>query len=191
MRIEASGYKLEFPQACACCGCSADTAVTVSASKSSGRKVVRTKTNTWDFPYCRRCVKHVRIMRIARIVALTTAAAALIAGGIYYLRIAPRLGILLAITGVSASILIFVSLKAYAVSVMKVNCVCVGAAVRFLDWHGTQQAFEIVSPQYALGFMMANQRKLINLSPEARHLFEGAGYEHRAKGTQSAKRYRE
>ena len=95
MRIEASGYKVEFPQQCACCGCNSDTALTVSASKSSGQKVVRTKTNTWDFPYCRRCVKHTRIASIARIVAVTTAAAALIAAGIFYLRVRPWLGVLI------------------------------------------------------------------------------------------------
>ena len=70
MRIDASGHNFVFPHKCACCGGAADTELGASATKSSGKRVVHTKTNVWDFPYRSRCVGHVMSAEGTRTVAL-------------------------------------------------------------------------------------------------------------------------
>ena len=59
MRVEVSGYQFEFPPLCACCYKAPDSFYTVSASKTTGTKVQRTQTNTWNFPYCAHCLAHI------------------------------------------------------------------------------------------------------------------------------------
>lgn len=186
MRVEASGYQFIFPQHCACCDTKADTALTVSASKSSGKKVVRTKTNTWDFPYCTQCKKHIEAADTANILTGVVCVISLVAAG--YL--GSKVGAFIGVIGLVAALFTYIKLMAHAKSMLKASCACIGKAVGFLDWDGTRQVFKIVSHEYARKFMVANSRKLINVSPEARHLLEGAGYEHRANSIQSARRNR-
>ena len=45
--------------------------LTASASKSSGKRVVHTKTNAWDIPYCRGCVGHVKAAQFAKNLGVT------------------------------------------------------------------------------------------------------------------------
>jgi len=65
----------------------------VSASKSTGKRVVHTKTNAWDFPYCSDCVRHVRAAEAATALAWTLAVVSVIAGGILWGVVSPYLGI--------------------------------------------------------------------------------------------------
>jgi hypothetical protein len=183
MRVEASGYQFVFPQMCVCCGSHPDTALTVSASKTSGKKVKRTQTNTWDFPYCSRCIKHKDAATFAAIAAVIVAVLALFV----FAQIHIIVGLIL---GGGGAVGLYIWLLNKAKGQCSEHCVCVGKAVGFVSWDGTRQIFEIVSPKYASEFMLANQRKLINLSPQARTLIEGEGYMHRAKNVQSGRRHR-
>lgn len=183
MRVEASGYQFVFPQMCACCGSQPETALTVSATKTSGKKVVRTQTNTWDFPYCSKCVEHTNMATFAIIAMVVVGIIVLVVFGLIHI----IAGLIL---GAVAAVGIYIWLMKYAKGLCSENCVCVGKAVSFVSWDGTRQIFEIVSPKYAGEFMLANQRKLINLSPKARNLIEGEGYMNRAKNVQSARRNR-
>lgn len=69
------------------------------------------------------------------------------------------------------------------------QCICVSSALGFLGWNGSRQAFEIASTSYALGFMVPNERKLVNLSPVAVQFLEANGHRHPAWGQQTAQRY--
>jgi hypothetical protein len=55
------------------------------------------------------------------------------------------------------------------------HCVAVGRAVAYLGWQGSLHQFEVISMTYARDFMLANQNKLVNLSPQGKNLLSGAG----------------
>ncbi|HZU43096.1 MAG TPA: hypothetical protein VE994_10520, partial [Terriglobales bacterium] len=50
------------------------------------------------------------------------------------------------------------------------NCVTVDRAVSYLGWYGSLHQFQIISQRFARDFMLANQSKLVNLSPEAQNI---------------------
>src|SRR5262245_31150848 len=98
MRIDLSGHKFVFPQRCACCGGMPQTTLSASASRSTGKRVVHTTTKSWDFPYCHKCVAHVRAAKGATIVAMIVGIAAVFFGGIVYLAWeVPILGVILSV----------------------------------------------------------------------------------------------
>jgi hypothetical protein len=183
MKVEVSGYQFIFPQICACCGSPPDRVLTVSASKKSGKKVVRTQINTWDFPYCSRCIKHKNSADFAIIVVAIIA----ITVFIIFTPLNVTVGLFVAL---AISLPLYLWLWSQAKKLCSENCVCVRKAVRFVNWDGTRQVFEIVSPKYASAFMRENPKKLINLSLQARNLIEEEGHINRAKNVQSARRYR-
>jgi len=189
MRVEASGRQFEFPSQCACCGGNADTRLTASASKTTGKKVVHTTTHSWDFPYCSPCIAHVRKARSAGSTAVLLTVVDLVLGVILYYAAAPWLGIAAGIAGIVGVILMHRAMMARAMAACGPQCACVSSAVAFLDWDGSRQAFEIASPSYALAFMVANERKLVNLSPQALQFLEANGCGQRAGGKQAARRY--
>lgn len=185
MLVEVSGYKFTFPQQCACCGSKPDTALTVSASKSSGKRVVRIQTNTWDFPYCSQCKEHSKgaealkpLVKFVVIPLLVVSLSVESYSGYF---------IFMMVVG---TVFLYIKLMNRAKSLLKVGCVCTGKAVGFLGWDGTLQMFEIVSDEYARKFMIANSSKLINLSPKAQQLLGNSGYKNQANSAQSARRYR-
>src|SRR5262245_6868711 len=185
MRVEVSGYQFVFPQQCACCEASPDTVLTVSASKSSGKRVVRTKTNTWDFPYCSPCVRHFEAASAAKTMTWVVSVLSLVVG----LYLSSWLGFIVGALGIGGALFMYQKLMAQAKGMRTSSCVCVGKAVAFLGWDGTRQIFYVVSPIYAREFMIANKKKLINLSAEARRLIEPSGFEDCANSVQSARRY--
>jgi hypothetical protein len=186
MRVEASGNQFTFPQQCVCCESEPDTCLTVSASKSSGQRVVRTKTNTWDFPYCSHCLNHIA----AANTALTLAGIVIVLVVVIAWSLAGWSGTIFGSLGAVGALILYVKLISNANKTLRNSCVGLGKAVGFIGWDGTHQVFEIGSPKYAREFMIANKRKLINVSHEARELLVEEAYDKQANNVQSARRYR-
>src|SRR5258706_9758060 len=65
MLVQVSGQRFTFPRACARCGRPAEATLQAAHSKSKGKRVVHTRTWSWDFPYCNSCTAHVRVWRNA------------------------------------------------------------------------------------------------------------------------------
>jgi hypothetical protein len=190
MRIDASGHSFVFPAACACCCSLSDVEMSVSASKSSGKRVVHTSTNAWDIPYCSRCIGHVNAVESGnRLIGILTFVALFFGAVLWYAAgstMAAASTILMAIAiGLSGR-----SLTARARSQCSTDCACVGKAVAYLGWHGTVHQFEISSPRFAQNFMVTNQSKLVNLSQQARKLLEQSGSISKANGRRVPRRYR-
>jgi len=61
--IEISARIIRWPPLCACCCRVADTSIEVSHTRSSGVKVVRHQTKSWDIPYCAKCFDHIDAAR--------------------------------------------------------------------------------------------------------------------------------
>src|SRR5258708_35922121 len=81
MRIHVSGHSFVFPPKCACCCGAANAELSISATKSSGKKVVHKKTHVWDVPYCDRCLEHVRAMESAERIARVLGFLSILLGG--------------------------------------------------------------------------------------------------------------
>jgi hypothetical protein len=184
VRIDVSGRQFTFPPICACCNGSADAEMTVSASNSTGKRA-----NAWDIPYCRRCVKHVKAADTTVVLSWVCGIASVVPGAVLWWAGIPYLGIPIAVVGLVGTVLLYSKLMAKADGIRGPDCVCLGKAVAYLGWHGTLHEFEIASPDYARAFMAANQRKLVNLSHEARELLESRGHVPPPDMAQSPRRY--
>ncbi len=175
MRIDLSGQSFVFPDKCACCGGPADTELATSATKSSGKRVVHTKTNVWDFPYCGRCVGHVKSAEGARALAWIVGILSIVLGVVLGYAVNPANGIAVGMLGIVGMGFVYGSRMAQARGQCGAECVGVGRAMTYLGWHGTLHQFEVHSAVFARDFMIANQSKLVNLSAQAKNLLVAAG----------------
>src|SRR4051794_4471700 len=64
--VQVSARIIHWPGACACCCQPADTSIAASSTRTTGKKVVHTHTKSWDVPYCRRCLAHIRAAKELR-----------------------------------------------------------------------------------------------------------------------------
>jgi hypothetical protein len=175
MRVDVSGQTFVFPHKCACCGGTADAELSASASKSSGKRVVHTKTNVWDFPYCRICVGHVMSAEATRRLAWTLGSLSLALGLILGFAVNGVFGLVCGILAMVGTGWLYRLRMTDAKARCSSDCVSVGRAVAYLGWHGPLHQFEVISLPYARDFMLANQHKLVNLSEQAKNLLAGTG----------------
>ncbi len=186
MKVEVSGHIFSFPRACACCGAEPDNTLTVSASRSTGSRVVRTEGSTWDFPYCTRCIKHVQRAETMRILVRQFTALSILVGIVVGFAESAYLGIGAGIIGVVATLA--VGFKLHHLT-RGPGCVDADVSIVYLGWSGTLHQFEIASDRFAFDFMVANRRKLVNLSAKAISLLSTEGVDQAQNGLQSPRRY--
>ena len=58
--IEISARIIRWPHVCACCCQTANSTIQISSTRVTGKKVIRTQTKSWDIPFCRQCLAHVK-----------------------------------------------------------------------------------------------------------------------------------
>ena len=188
--VEVSGYQFVFPQQCACCGVPPQSALVVSATKTTGKRVVRTATNSWQIPYCMHCLAHVAKVRLARtwlsglvVIGIITGVALSVFTGFWP---AALVATLIAVIGVLVS-----SKYQSEASAMRLPTCCASQeAASFLGWDGTRNRFAFSSHSFATAFMKANFRKLVNISPQAAAILNAAGMQPSANAPQVAQRHR-
>jgi hypothetical protein len=184
-----SGHSFVFPDECACCGRTPDCELTVSSSRSHGTKVVRTETKLWDVPYCTGCVEHIRDDEIAGSFARWSSGLSVLLGLLIGVGAGAYWGAAIGILGIAGTIVVFGQLLRRARAKGDANCVGLCKAVNYLGWSGTLHKFEITSRHFACNFMRANQKKLVNLSFEARALLSATGSGFKPSGSRSPRRY--
>lgn len=64
--VEISARIIRWPDICACCSRPADTAIEISSTRTTGKRVIRTQTKSWQVPYCKRCLSHIRAAKDLR-----------------------------------------------------------------------------------------------------------------------------
>lgn len=171
MQIEISAAKISFPGACACCGGPGETELSVSATRSRGKRVVHTTSKTWAFPYCRRCVEHVEKWDSGA----NAFTLALTVGGILAvlsLWSSAVLAALVVVVAVAGGLALQSAEHRKAAAMCSPSCVQASRAVDYLGWSGSLHTFEVSSPRYASEFLQANLKKVVNLRPEARELLQ-------------------
>lgn len=163
MKVDVSAKLINMPRHCACCAGAATTELRATASKKRGKT---SESNSWGFPYCAACAAHVRRY---------SAAFGVLAGGVVVAAIGmmfySRWWAAIAIPAAGGCLALLNSARAMRTR----SCVCTGAAVIYLGWHGTLHSFRFVSPGYATQFMLANRSKLVNLTPSQQQLLGGTG----------------
>ena len=128
MRVAISAREIIIPRVCACCGGAAETTVDAAATRVSGRRVVRTTTKAWSFPYCNRCAHHVHLSR------------------------EPSFGVIFFLTLVTCGIYLYLAFRKreQARAATMAPCSSVEASAAYLGWHGTVHAFELGGGLFAL-----------------------------------------
>jgi hypothetical protein len=190
MRVELSGQQFVFPDLCACCaGPPGGTALPVSLSRTTGKRVTHTKTRAFDVPCCQQCVAHTEVFNSANGLALGTLVACVIVACIAGASTRAVVGFILIVAGFVASRMVAHKTRERAQAMCAPTCVSPGSAAALLAWHGTVFAFELASNAYALEFMLANQKKLVNRSAEASALLTSATGAPRPAAPQAPRRY--
>lgn len=152
------------------------------------RKWGNTKVESKGVPYCTSCVKHVEAVERARLFARAFTFLSLLTGLLVGWSVAPYWGVAIGILAVVGTVAVHTQLMRFARSGCSGSCVDVYRAIAYLGWSGTLHKFEITSRQFAHGFMTANQRKLVNLTPEAMNLLS-AEDSTLTRTSRSARRY--
>jgi hypothetical protein len=173
MEVEVSGHKLTFPMQCLCCSRSPDTQLEFSASRTTGKRVVRTQTRGWDVPVCNSCLTHHR----ARVGSVRAAVFMTVVGA----------GVLVFSSGDPIALVVGCALIAGQFwarwrgmktvrGLQSASCTCDSfRSTRYLGWSGSVHGFEFGSQGYALAFMRANRSKLVNVRVEALRLLDSDG----------------
>jgi|GEM_PF-3284262 len=179
MLVEVSGLQFVFPPSCVCCGGQPDAGKTISATRTTGKRVVHVSTNAWTVPYCSRCLAH-ESMYLESQRRYDTAKGVLtgfvVAGVAIFLvlgsSIGPVGGVILGILFGLIGVFPFRKISAearqqeqQARSACAPSCCNLAHAAAFYGWNGTLNSFEFVSQRYAGDFMIANREKLVNLNP--------------------------
>src|SRR5689334_6738474 len=130
VRISLSAKQLVMPPVCACCGGASTTSVPVSATRVRGKRVIRTTTSTWNFPFCGRCCEHDRAWPKAS--ALEVLVLTILTLGIY--------------------LYFYVKGRQRAMALRAPRCAMPCRAVAYLGWHGTVHELEVASEEFARAF---------------------------------------
>lgn len=144
IRVTFSGSRVAWPRMCVCCGDHAETQITVATHRTEGVKVRRTKTKTYDVPYCHACVHHANEY--------------------------PQFGCLyMCLTLITCGLFlpVFLYLRMSAKERMNSTCSdCEFNALIYEGWHGSTNTFLFKNNEVAFEFMLANQKKLLNVPYE-------------------------
>lgn len=161
-RIRVSARKLEFPAACPCCAQGADA--TYDARHVRTRRG-RSDSRTWTFPYCGVCLAHVAAgRRAARVAEVLGALAALVGGALAWLTgswLAMLMGALVA--GAATWLTSRSYLLSRAGRAARPTCACLGPAVAYRGFYGSEHDFAFASETYAARFADANRSKLVGV----------------------------
>jgi hypothetical protein len=162
MRVEVSAKLLKFPQQCVCCGGVPDTVYQAVATRTTGKRVVRTDSRSWDFPYCVGCAGHLAHYRAAgtartAFVLLGLLAGAAVAYGVNWWAGAAALGV-----GLLLGQLLHGQYMGAARSACLEGCITAGTPVVYQGWYGTVHTFDLACPQYVEAFERWNSAKLLS-----------------------------
>ena len=139
-----------MPSACACCGNPASGVAPVSSTRVTGKRVIKTKTSSWEFPQCSACRRHDDEWPG-------------ISGGVLFWAVVLTCGIYL---------YFYLQRRGRALGLCSPACARPLQAVQYLGWAGTVHSFDFHSPVFTREFLIANKNKLVDVSAQARGLLE-------------------
>jgi hypothetical protein len=174
MEVVVSAKTISVPRRCACCGAAPDSELEVTASRTTGKRVVRTRTNSWTYPYCSRCLGHVREIESVGAAAVACFLVGAVGGLVVGVALSGGVGLGFAVIAFVVGAIFDGQRKSRIRNQLPSECATAARAVRYLGWNGTVQVFDFVSADYAAAFASANRSKLVNVSSEVYALLEAA-----------------
>lgn len=183
--VQVSAFLLTFPKLCCCCGFGgADGRFLATATRTTGKRVIRIDTKSWDFPIWRECQRWIRRQQRANaarfwfvalgVLARTCAFAGV---GLFSLpfvdaKIENRALVLAsAVIAVAlAGLLVGLATLAYqglqrrraAADNVKPAGHCAVKPVIYREWYGTVHTFYFACEDFAQQFILANATKVLD-----------------------------
>lgn len=154
MEVQLSGNKISVPPRCCCCDGTPDSDFAASASRTTGKRVVRTQTQSYSFPICQGCLAHVAAWP-----------GDVGCGAVFLIVITVGLALI-------PYLLLRSAAKARALTMCSPSCAGPSAPVKYLGWHGSSRTFWFASDRFAIPFMRANKSKLVNVDWNVARLLE-------------------
>lgn len=159
-QFQISAKILSWPRKCACCGDVPDSHLRAGASKTTGKRVINTRTSWWGVPYCTGCLAHKDAYDSANGWIGGGAAAGIALWCLIGFGMGSGLiGFVVGSAVVVAGYRQCGQAREASRTKMKPSCCSQSAAVRYLDWHGTFHTFEFESDSYLDEFLAINGRK--------------------------------
>lgn len=161
-QIRVSARKLIWPRSCPCCCENADSELAVIATRTTGKRVIRTSARSWTVPYCSRCVNHIAKFKAAsrtRTACLALSAIVFGVAAVSFQSVA--WGAFLCISCIAIFILRIRGLNAQAENAMHPNCASKMAAVEYSGWFGTVHELWFSNQLYVSWFAAANHEKVM------------------------------
>jgi hypothetical protein len=118
----------------------------VTATRVTGKRVIKTQSATWQFPYCSRCAAHAAAWPKAAD-GCTSVLLGLCTCGIYLIIAAAERK----------------KAEARSRALCGPSCAVPWTAVSYLGWSGTVESFNLDSEVFAFEFMLANSSRLLNV----------------------------
>lgn len=162
--VEVAATRFGIPFECPCCGATPPDDELSIPARPSGHPLL--------FPYCKRCVAHVRAHDSSGVAS----------AGVMVIGIAGAMTAAI-VAGALAAIGTFVGFaliawwlrgarRKAAASGRVPSCASTGVALEYRGWSGTTSAFTFESPTFAARFAEQNSSLLANVSPELRKLID-------------------
>lgn len=162
--VELAARKFALPYECPCCGAPPDTEVSVRA-KATGQAL--------EFPYCLRCVAHVRKWEASGIASSGVMVLAILAALVLAVKTTILIGIAAFVVASSLAWWLRTARRAAARALCGASCAAPGLALAYLGWTGTTSMFSFASPTFAARFAEANPTLLANETAQLRKLLDG------------------
>jgi hypothetical protein len=173
-QISVSARLLSWPKCCACCGWASNTTHQAAFTRTTGKRVIRHDTRSWNVPYCRSCLSHVAAAGRARVLLSLAVGVGVVCGliafGQFFGSQSPTgarvlLGVLALLLG-AAGCCGLAWLRSQALTVARrdarPSCPCLEIAVVYHGWSGSVHTFAFASHHYAESFAHLNRGKLVH-----------------------------
>lgn len=177
--IQVSARILRFPHYCACCCEPTQHCRDFVATRVTGKKVIRTTSRSWSFPYCERCAAHAREWPTWNgcLAVVVTMFFGMALWFVLFVNNPKDVGGMVNLWTLLGTLL-FGGLvigggeshakkqREKAIAMCGPTCCAPFWAVNYLGWSGSVQELQLYSHRYAVLFAASNRAKLIGVRPE-------------------------
>jgi hypothetical protein len=160
--LTVSARMILWPRKCACCGEMADSQWRATATRRTGKRVVRTTSHSWDVPCCSQCLSHIQSYRTTR--SFANVSVILVLFGLALIAYSwgsesARAVVPLVILFAGALVALLIGMRRGALAKMRSTCASLDAPIEYLGWNGTFHSFVFSNRAYVGEFQAANHTK--------------------------------
>lgn len=158
--VRVSARTLAWPSQCACCSGPSNGSLRAQYTRTTGKRVVRTDTRSWEVPYCSQCLRHVQLVQSGKNTRGTGIWLTVLGGLMLPCLYALVFPLIMLIIGIAMIVSGNNTLRAAGAAATP-TCGCLDPAVLYHGWDGSIQTFTFKNGVYAQAFQAANARKMV------------------------------